>query len=62
MFTLPEIRWGCSRVASAGISNRNCRIGKRSGSKGMQVYLPLNGDVTYDDTKPYAHAVAKALE
>lgn len=35
---------------------------KTSGSKGMQVYLPLNGDVTYDDTKPYAHAVAKALE
>ncbi len=35
---------------------------KTSGSKGMQVYLPLNADVTYEDTKPYAHAVAKALE
>ena len=35
---------------------------KTSGSKGMQVYLPLNGDVTYGDTKPYANAVAKALE
>ena len=28
----------------------------------MQVYVPLNGEVTYDDTKPYANAVAKALE
>ena len=35
---------------------------KTSGSKGMQVYVPLNGEVTYDDTKPYANAVAKALE
>jgi bifunctional non-homologous end joining protein LigD len=35
---------------------------KTSGSKGMQVYLPLNGDVTYENTKPYANAVAKALE
>lgn len=36
---------------------------KTSGSKGMQVYVPLNGgDVTYDDTKPFAHALAQILE
>ena len=35
---------------------------KSSGSKGMQVYVPLNGEVTYERTKPYARAVAQALE
>jgi bifunctional non-homologous end joining protein LigD len=36
---------------------------KTSGSKGLQVYVPLNQpDVTYDDTKPFARAVAELLE
>ena len=35
---------------------------KTSGSKGMQVYVPLNSDAGYDDTKPFAHGVAKVLE
>ncbi|MEA2413120.1 MAG: bifunctional non-ous end joining protein LigD, partial [Thermoleophilaceae bacterium] len=36
---------------------------KTSGSKGLQVYVPLNvPDVTYDDTKPFAKAVAELLE
>ncbi len=35
---------------------------KSSGSKGMQVYVPLNGELTYATTKPYARAVATALE
>jgi bifunctional non-homologous end joining protein LigD len=35
---------------------------KTSGSKGLQVYVPLNSDVTYERTKPFAHAVAQALE
>jgi bifunctional non-homologous end joining protein LigD len=35
---------------------------KTSGSKGMQVYVPLNTDVTYDDTKSFAKAVAELLE
>jgi bifunctional non-homologous end joining protein LigD len=35
---------------------------KTSGSKGLQVYVPLNGEVTYEQTKPFAHAVAQALE
>ncbi len=36
---------------------------KTSGSKGLQVYVPLNEeDVTYEQTKPFAHAVADLLE
>jgi bifunctional non-homologous end joining protein LigD len=35
---------------------------KTSGSKGLQVYVPLNDDVSYDETKPFARAVAQALE
>jgi bifunctional non-homologous end joining protein LigD len=35
---------------------------KTSGSKGLQVYVPLNAKVTYERTKPFAHAVAQTLE
>lgn len=35
---------------------------KTSGSKGLQVYVPLNTPVTYERTKAFAHAVAQALE
>lgn len=35
---------------------------KTSGSKGLQLYAPLNVDVTYDDTKPFSQAVASLLE
>src|SRR5947199_9152791 len=35
---------------------------KTSGSKGMQVYVPINTPVTYDDTKGFAHALARLLE
>ncbi len=35
---------------------------KTSGSKGIQVYVPLNVAVTYAETKPFAHAVARLLE
>jgi bifunctional non-homologous end joining protein LigD len=35
---------------------------KTSGSKGMQVYVPLNTPTTYDQTKPFAHAIAQLLE
>ena len=35
---------------------------KTSGSKGLQVYLPLNTDVGFDQTKPFARAVAQVLE
>ena len=36
---------------------------KTSGSKGLQVYVPLNAPgVTYDDTKPLSQALARHLE
>ena len=35
---------------------------KTSGSKGLQVYVPLNVEVTYAQTKPFAKAVAGLLE
>jgi bifunctional non-homologous end joining protein LigD len=35
---------------------------KTSGSKGLQVYVPLNTPVTYDQTKPFSHAIAQVLE
>ncbi len=40
-----------------------CCLAKTSGSKGLQLYLPLNDPgVTYDDTKPFAKAIAELLE
>jgi bifunctional non-homologous end joining protein LigD len=35
---------------------------KTSGSKGLQIYVPLNTAVTYDQTKSFAHEVARLLE
>jgi bifunctional non-homologous end joining protein LigD len=35
---------------------------KTSGSKGLQVYLPLNAHTDYDQTKPFARRVAELLE
>jgi len=35
---------------------------KTSGSKGLQVYVPLNTPVTYDETRPFSHALAQVLE
>jgi bifunctional non-homologous end joining protein LigD len=35
---------------------------KTSGSKGMQVYLPLNTPVTYADTREFSHGLARLLE
>jgi bifunctional non-homologous end joining protein LigD len=35
---------------------------KTSGSKGLQIYVPLNSPSSYDETKPFAHALARLLE
>lgn len=35
---------------------------KSSGSKGMQIYIPLNTKTSYNETKPFAHAIARLLE
>jgi bifunctional non-homologous end joining protein LigD len=36
-------------------------LAKTTGSKGLQVDVPLNGDVTYERTKPFARQVAELL-
>jgi len=35
---------------------------KTSGSKGLQVYVPLNSAASYEQTKPFAKAIAQLLE
>ncbi|HWL65904.1 MAG TPA: non-homologous end-joining DNA ligase [Actinomycetota bacterium] len=35
---------------------------KTSGSKGLQLFVPLNSAVTFDDTRTYAHSLARTLE
>jgi bifunctional non-homologous end joining protein LigD len=35
---------------------------KTSGSKGLQIYVPLNTPTSYEQTKPFAHALARLLE
>jgi bifunctional non-homologous end joining protein LigD len=36
-------------------------IVKTSGSKGMQLYVPLNAKATYEDTRPFAQALAQLI-
>jgi bifunctional non-homologous end joining protein LigD len=45
-------------LAGAGLS---C-VPKTSGSKGLQVYVPLNSEASYRDTKPASRAIAELLE
>jgi bifunctional non-homologous end joining protein LigD len=35
---------------------------KTSGSKGLQIYVPLNSEVTYAQTKPLSRSIAELLE
>jgi bifunctional non-homologous end joining protein LigD len=35
---------------------------KTSGSKGLQIYVPLNTPTSYESTKTFAHALAQLLE
>ena len=35
---------------------------KTSGSKGLQIYVPINSPTSYGVTKPFAHALARLLE
>ncbi len=52
-------RWLQGMFENLGLQS----FAKTSGSKGLQVYVPLNrADVTYDDTKGFAKAVAEMLE
>ena len=37
-------------------------VAKTSGSKGMQICVPLNGATSYEQTKPFARRIAELLE
>jgi bifunctional non-homologous end joining protein LigD len=50
--------WVREAFARAGLRS----FAKTSGSKGLQVYIPLNSGVSYDETKPFAHQLALSLE
>ncbi len=51
--------WVRSIFAELGLAS----FPKTSGSKGLQVYVPLNRpDVTYNQTKPFARTLAELLE
>jgi bifunctional non-homologous end joining protein LigD len=50
--------WVRGMLAELGLTT----YAKTSGSKGLQVYVPLNTGVTYEQTKPFARAVAETLE
>lgn len=50
--------WICDLLGALGLE---C-MAKTSGSKGLQLCLPLNTAVHYDRSKAFAHAVARTLE
>ena len=55
----------CSRVALhlrdvLGRLNLEC-FAKTSGSKGMQLYVPLNGKTSYEETRPFGQALAQIV-
>lgn len=55
----------CSRVALRlrevlGQLDLECFV-KTSGSKGMQLYVPLNLKATYEETRPFAQALAQLI-
>jgi len=50
--------WVRDIFSSVGLQS----FAKTSGSKGLQIYIPLNTAVSYDQTKPFAHELARLLE
>jgi bifunctional non-homologous end joining protein LigD len=50
--------WIRDLLANLGIQS----FPKTSGSKGLQLYVPLNTPTNYDKTKAFAHALAERLE
>ena len=50
--------WLKARLAGWGLE----AFPKTSGSKGLQIYVPLNTPTTYEQTKPLAHRLAEELE
>jgi bifunctional non-homologous end joining protein LigD len=56
----------CCKVAlwiHSALTRRGLRsFAKTSGSKGLQVYVPVNSGISYDQSKPFAHELALTLE
>ncbi len=50
--------WVRDAFSRAGLRS----FAKTSGSKGLQIYVPLNSGVSYAETKPFAHELALKLE
>ncbi len=50
--------WVRDAFSRAGLRS----FAKTSGSKGLQVYVPINSGVSYAETKPFAHQLALSLE
>jgi bifunctional non-homologous end joining protein LigD len=50
--------WLKEKLAAKGLRG----FPKTSGSKGLQVYVPLNSSTSYDDTKACSHSLAQELE
>ncbi len=50
--------WVRDAFSRAGLRS----FAKTSGSKGLQVYVPINSGVSYEETKPLAHQLALSLE
>jgi bifunctional non-homologous end joining protein LigD len=63
---LPATIIDCSQVGlwlqEIFTQNKLQSFPKTSGSKGLQVYLPLNSPATYAQTKQFAHRLARLLE
>ena len=56
----------CGRVAlllreALGLLGLTALV-KTSGSKGLQLYVPLNSKVSYEETRPFSLAIAQVLE
>ena len=52
--------WDLAARAAGGMKLK--AFAKTSGSKGLQVYVPLNTAVTYDQTKGLSRSLAQRLE
>jgi bifunctional non-homologous end joining protein LigD len=50
--------WIRDALEGAGLRS----FAKTSGSKGLQVYVPLNSGASYEQSKPFAHELARGLE
>src|SRR5205085_5010419 len=50
--------WLKMKLDKAGLES----FPKTSGSKGLQLYVPLNTPTSYEATKPYSQSLAQALE